>query len=55
LDYCNNFGIDEDDVYSMLDYGLELDEIEYIVSDETLLRETLTTIRNFGGFNYDCY
>jgi hypothetical protein len=55
LDYCNNFGIDEEDIYTMLDYGLEVEDIEYIVSDESLLKETLNTIRNFGGFNYDCY
>jgi glucosamine 6-phosphate synthetase-like amidotransferase/phosphosugar isomerase protein len=36
------------------------DELDYFngyynYNDETLLKETLTTIRNFGGFNYDCY
>jgi glucosamine 6-phosphate synthetase-like amidotransferase/phosphosugar isomerase protein len=27
LDYCANIGVDEDDVYSMLDYGLEVEDI----------------------------
>lgn len=45
LDYCTNIGIDEDDVYTLLDYGFEVEEIEYIINDQSLLNETLKTIK----------
>lgn len=46
LDYCTNIGIDEDDVYTLLDYGLEVEEIEYLVQDSNLFYECLKTIKN---------
>lgn len=36
LDYCANICVDEDDVYSMLDYGLDVEEIEYLVQNTNL-------------------
>lgn len=37
LQICNCFGITEDDVYQLLDYGFDIDEIEYIIQDKSLL------------------
>ena len=53
LDYCINIGIDEDDIYLLLDYGFEVDEIEYLVQDSNLFYECLKTIKNLEGSNYD--
>lgn len=46
LDYCSNIGIDDEDIYLLLDYGLEVEEIEYIINDISLLEHTLKLIKS---------
>ena len=53
IDICVNLGIDEENIYMMLDYGLEMEEIEYLVQDTNLFHECLKTIKNLEGSNYD--
>ncbi len=45
LDICNSFGVDEDDVIMLLDYGYTVDEIEEMLMDYDLLYYTLKTIK----------
>lgn len=53
IDICVNLGIGEENIYMMLDYGLEMVEIEYFVQDTNLFHECLKTIKNLEGSNYD--
>ena len=46
LDYCSNIGIDDEDIYLLLNYGLEVEEIEYIINDIPLLKHTLKLIKS---------
>lgn len=46
LDYCSNIGVDDEDIYLLLDYGLEVEEIEYIINDIPLLEHTLKLIKS---------
>lgn len=51
LDMCNCYGIDEDDVILLLDYGYTADEIEDMLYDYTLITETVRTLK--GEEDYD--
>lgn len=46
LDYCSNIDVDDEDIYLLLDYGLEVEEIEYIINDISLLEHTLKLIKS---------
>ena len=45
LDICNCYGIDEDDILLLLDYGYSADEIEDMFMDNDLLRSTIQNIK----------
>ncbi len=45
LDMCNCYGIDEDDVILLLEYGYTADEIEDLFMDYDLLYETIQSIK----------
>ena len=45
LDMCGCFGVDEDDVIMLLDYGYSADEIEAMLCDYSLLNETIDAIK----------
>ena len=45
FDICNTFGIDEDDVALLLDYGYSSDEIEDMLMDCDLLHSTIQNIK----------
>lgn len=51
LDMCNCYGIDENDVIMLLDYGYSADEIEDMLCDYTLITDTVKTVK--GEENYD--
>ncbi len=45
LEICGCYGIDEDDVIMLLDYGYSADEIEDMLCDYTLITETVRAIK----------
>ncbi|MDE5582186.1 MAG: glucosamine 6-phosphate synthetase [Ruminococcus sp.] len=45
FDICNTFGVDEDDVALLLDYGYSSDEIEEMLMDCDLLHSTIQSIK----------
>ncbi len=45
LEMCSCYGIDEDDVIMLLDYGYSADEIEDMLCDYTLITETVRTLK----------
>ena len=45
LDMCGCFGVDEDDVIMLLDYGYSADEIEAMLMDCSLLNDTVNAIK----------
>lgn len=53
LEMCGMFGVDEDDVCLLLDYGYSADEFEEMLMDYTLLTDTLKAIKGEGEY-YDC-
>ena len=44
LEICSYYGIDEDDVLLLLDYGYTADEIEDMLCDNSLIHETVNAI-----------
>lgn len=44
LEICSYYGIDEDDVLLLLDYGYTADEIEDMLCDHSMIRETVHAI-----------
>ena len=42
---CNCYGVTEDDILLLLDYGYSADEIEEMLCDSNLLLETLCAVR----------
>ena len=44
LEYCRMFGVSEEDVYLLLDYGFSADEIEEMLMNTNLLKDALTEI-----------
>ncbi len=51
LEMCGMFGVDEDDVCMLLDYGYSADEAEEMLMDYTLLNETIRDIKFMYGEN----
>lgn len=51
LDMCNCFGVDENDVMLLLDYGYTCDEIEDMLMDLDLLNDTLRAVKSEGDFS----
>lgn len=49
LAYCNCYGVDSEDVELLLEYGYTCDEIEDMLMDTDLLRETLQAIKFEDG------
>ena len=45
FDMCSTFGVDEDDVILLLDYGYSADEIEDMLMDNDLLHSTIQNIK----------
>lgn len=45
LDMCNCFGVDEDDVLLLLDYGYTADEIEDMMMDYDMIHETVRAVK----------
>ena len=52
FDICNTFGVDEDDVALLLDYGYSSDEIEDMMMDYDLLHTTIQNIK-CNDYYYD--
>ena len=46
LDMCGCFGVDEDDVIMLLDYGYSADEIEAMLMDYDMISETVNAVKN---------
>ena len=44
LEYCRMFGVPEEDVYLLLNYGFSADEIEEMLMNTNLLKDALTEI-----------
>lgn len=44
LEYCRMFGVSEEDVYLLLDYGFSADEIEEMLMNTNLLKDALAEI-----------
>ena len=53
LEVCSYYGIDEDDVLLLLDYGYTADEIEDMLCDHSLIHETVNAIT--GEEDYSDY
>ena len=51
LEMCGCYGIDEDDVILLLDYGYSADEIEDMLCDYSLITDTVRAVK--GEENYD--
>ncbi|MDE5991555.1 MAG: class II glutamine amidotransferase [Oscillospiraceae bacterium] len=49
LDMCNCFGIDEDDVAMLLDYGYTAIEIEDLIVDTDLFIQTVNEVKSFSA------
>ena len=45
LAYCGCYGVDSSDVELLLEYGYNCDEIEDMLADHNLLRETLQMVK----------
>ena len=45
LEMCSCYGVTEDDIFLLLDYGYSADEIEEMLCDSNLLLETLCAVR----------
>lgn len=46
LEMCGYFGVDEEDITALLEYGYTVDEIEDMMMDLDLIKETLTRIKS---------
>lgn len=46
LEYCGMFGVSEEDVELLLEYGYDADTIEEMLMDTTMLEEALAEIKN---------
>ncbi len=51
LDMCSCYGVDEDDVIMLLDYGYSADEIEDMLCDYSLVTDTIRAVK--GEEDYD--
>lgn len=46
LEMCNCYGVDEDDVMLLLDYGYSADEIEDMLCDYSLVTDTVRAVKD---------
>lgn len=46
LEMCGCYGIDEEDVMMLLDYGYSADEIEDMICDYSLITETVRALKS---------
>ena len=46
LEMCNCYGVDEDDVMMLLDYGYTADEIEDMICDYSLITDTIRAVKH---------
>ena len=46
LEMCSCYGVTEDDILLLLDYGYSADEIEEMLCDSNLLLETINAIQS---------
>lgn len=53
LELCGYYGVDEDDIILLLDYGYTADEIEDMLCDHSLIHDTVSTIT--GEEDYSDY
>lgn len=56
LDMCNCYGIDEEDVILLLDYGYSADEIEDMLCDYSFITDTVKAVKdeeNYDDFLYE--
>lgn len=51
LEMCNCYGIDEDDIIMLLDYGYSADEIEDMLCDYSFITDTIRAVK--GGEEYE--
>jgi glucosamine 6-phosphate synthetase-like amidotransferase/phosphosugar isomerase protein len=51
LEMCNCYGVDEDDIILLLDYGYSADEIEDMLCDYSLITDTVKAVK--GEEDYD--
>ncbi len=51
LDMCNCYGVDEEDVVMLLDYGYTAMEIEDMFMDSDLLRSTMQEVKHSSFYN----
>jgi len=51
LDMCNCYGVDEDDVILLLDYGYTAMEIEEMFMDNDLLRSSIQEVKHSSFYN----
>lgn len=51
LEICNCYGVNEDDVMMLLDYGYSADEIEDMLCDYSLITDTIKAVK--GQEDYD--
>ena len=51
FDICSYYGVDEDDICLLLDYGYSVDEIEEMMCDSSLIYNTIKTIKNEEFYN----
>ncbi len=53
LDMCNCYGVDEEDIIMLLDYGYTADEIEDMLCDYSLITDTVKAVKgeeDYGDF-----
>ena len=48
MEMCNCYGVDEDDVMLLLDYGYDASKIEDMLIDYNLIHDTVKAIKNEG-------
>ena len=46
IDMCGCFGVDEDDIIMLLDYGYTCDEIEDMLMDYDMISETVNAVKS---------
>ena len=51
LEICNSFGVDEDTVLMLLEFGYTADEIEEMFMDDDLLQRCLSDINEIDIFD----
>ena len=52
LEICGCYGVTEDDVLLLLDYGYSAEEIEGMLCDYSLIQKTVSEIKDEGLYDY---